>query len=359
MRDYNKLAFIKYSRGCSLISLYVTSLDSAVGKTAICAGLGKHLLGDGKKVGFFKPIITGSETPPAAGADRDAAFMKYILALEEPLDWLCPVISGQDNLANRIKEACAKVSRGKDVVIVEGTCRPSPNGNLGKASYQVAEALEARVIVVADYSKNVLKPEFINSSKDFGEYLLGVVLNKVPRNQLERVSGEISARFGEAGVDVLGVFPEDRVLFTLTIGELAEHIQGEILNCAEEAVGLVENLMLGAMCLDSGPEYFGRKTNKAVVVRGERPDMQLAALETSMRCLVLSGNTASPITTVLHKAESKGIPIILAKGDTIATVTGIEDALGKTRFSQERKLPRLAEIMEQHFNFQAVAKGLG
>ncbi len=330
-----------------------------MGKTAICAGLGRHLRGDGRKVGFLKPIITDGEDPSAAGADRDAAFMKHILALEEPLDRLCPVISDQGNLASGIKEACARVARGKDVVIVEGTCQLSPSGNLDRASYQVVEALRARVIEVADYAKNVLKPEFINNCKDFGEYLLGVVLNKVPGNQLGRVSGEISARFGEAGIDVLGVLPEDRVLFTLTIGELAEHIQGEILNCAEESAGLVENLMLGAMCLDSGPEYFGRKNNKAAVVRGERPDMRLAALETSTRCLVLSGNTAPPITTVLHKAESKGVPIILARGDTIATVTGIEDALGKTRFNQERKLPRLAEIMEQHFNFQAVAKGLG
>ena len=325
-----------------------------MGKTTICAGLGGYLRDDGRKLGFFRPIIADNENQPVAGVDCDAVFMKHILALEEPVDWLCPVISDQDNLAGRTKETCARVSRGKDVVIVESTCRPSSS----RASYQIVEALGARVIVVEDYSKNVLKPEFINRSKAFGEYLLGVVLNKVPRNQLEHVHGEISARFGEVGIDVLGVLPEDRVLFTLTIGELAEHIQGEILNCAEVSTGLVENLMLGAMCLDSGPEYFGRKNNKVAVVRGERPDMQLAALETSTRCLVLSGNTASPIPTVRHKAESKGIPIILAGGDTMATMTGIEDALGKTRFSQEEKLPRLTEIMERHFNFRAVSKGL-
>jgi len=154
------------------------------------------------------------------------------------------------------------------------------------------------------------------------------------------------------------VLPEDRALFTLTIGELAERIQGEILNSAEKSAELAENFMLGAMCVDPCPEYFGRKANKVVVVSGERPDMQLAALETSTRCLVLSGNTA-PIPAVLSRAEDKKIPIILAKGDTAALVMSIEDALGKTRFHQEKKLPKLTEIMEQHFNFQAVYKGLG
>ena len=330
-----------------MAALYVTSLQAGVGKTAICAGLGRHLLAKGKKVGFFKPIIADGEKPPIEGFDSDAEFMKHILALEEPVDSLCPVISEQGNLATRIKKAYARVSRGKDVVVAEGICERS-----------IAEALDARVIIVEAYSQELASAKSIDKYKDFGGYLLGVALNKVPRNRVEHVNNRLSAQFGEAGVDILGMLPEDRVLFSLTIGELAEHIQGEILNCAEKSTELVENFMLGAMTVDPGPDYFGRKANKAVVVRGERPDMQLAALETSTKCLVLSGGV-SPIPAVLYKAEDKGIPIILAKGDTIATVMSFEDALGKARFNQEKKLPRLAEIIEQQFNFQAVYKGLG
>ncbi len=325
-----------------MVALYVTSLEAGAGKTTICAGLGKHLLADGKKLGFFKPIIA-KETE---GVDSDAVFMKHIFALEEPAELLCPVISDESNLVSKIKEAYARVSPGKDVVIVEG------RGELG-----IIEALDARVIIVEGYSGELPKAK-IDSYKDFGEYLLGAVLNKVPGSQAEHMYGEMSTQFGEAGINLLGVLPEDRALFTLTIGELAEHIQGEILNSTEKSAELAENFMLGAMYVDPGPEYFGRKANKVVIVRGERPDMQLAALETSTRCLVLSGNT-SPISDVLRRAEDKEIPIILAKDDTTALVTSIEDALGKTRFHQEKKLPKLAEIMEQHFDFQAVYRGLG
>jgi len=333
-----------------LATLYVTSLERGAGKTALCAGLGKHLLSNAKKVGFFKPSI--DKERPMEAIDSDAVFMKHIFALEEPIDSLCPVISDEGNLASRIKEAYAKVSPGKDVVIVEGLSEQS------QASYRVVEALDARVIIVEGYPGKLSKAKFISSYKDFGEHLLGVVFNKVPRSQVEHVHNEMTTQFNEAGINILGVLPEDRLLFTLTVGELAEHLQGEILNCVEKSVELVENFMLGAMSVDPGPEYFERKTNKAVVVKGERPDMQLAALETSTRCLVLSGNTP-PIPTVLYRAEDKKIPIILARGDTITTVVSIEDALGKTRFNQEKKLPRLTEIMEQHFNFQAVYKGLG
>jgi len=319
-----------------LTALYVTSLAEGVGKTTICAGLAKHLLSNGKKVGFFKPIIAEE----AEGSDSDALFMKQTLNLDEPVGSICSVITGQDNVANRIREAYDRISPGKDVVIVEGVCERS-----------LVEALDARAIMVEDYSKAKLG----NDYKDLGEYLLGVVLNKVPPSQVESVLKDF--QFSQAGINILGALPEDRILYTLSVSELAECLQGEILNCAEKSEELVENLMLGAVTIDPGPEYFGRKANKAVVVRGERPDMQMAALETSTRCLILSGNIA-PMPAVQYRAEDKSVPIIVVKSDTATTVMAIEDALNKTRFNQEKKLPKLAEIMEKHFSFQTVYHGL-
>ncbi|MFC2071813.1 DRTGG domain-containing protein [Chloroflexota bacterium] len=333
-----------------MVALYITSLERGSGKTAICAGLGKHLLGDGKKVGFFKPIIADSKNQSTEGSDSDVAFIKHLFALEETVDLLCPVFSAGSGLTNKIKEAYAKVSQDKDVVIVEGVSEQS------QASRDIVEALDARVVIVEDFSKELLKA--INSYKDVAGNLLGVVLNKVPRSRLEQVRGEASTQFDKAEVNILGVLPEDRTLFTLTIGELAERIQGEILSGAEKSTELVENFMVGAMIVDPGPDYFARKANKAAVVNSGRPDIQLAALETSTRCLVLTGNT-TPNSVVIYRAEEKDVPIILARDDTTTIVTNIEDALGKTRFSGESKLPKLTEIMEQHFNFQTVYKGLG
>jgi BioD-like phosphotransacetylase family protein len=142
-----------------LVALYVISSERAAGKTAICAGVGKHLLRDGKKVGFIKPITRDE------GTDSDALFIKHIFALEEPVDCLCPVISNQNNLVNSIKEAYAKVSPGKDVVIVEGISEQS------QASYGIVEALDAKVIIVEGYSKDT--PKAKNSYKDFGGIFSG------------------------------------------------------------------------------------------------------------------------------------------------------------------------------------------
>jgi len=194
----------------------------------------------------------------------------------------------------------------------------------------------------------------VSSGESWGKYLLGVVMNKVPQKKLELVSAELA----ESGINVLGVLPEDRALSTITVGELAEYIHGEILNSADMSGELVENIMLGAMTVDSGLDYYSRKANKVVIVRGERPDMQLAALETPTRCLVISGDTP-PIPSVSYNADSKKVPVIMTKDDTPAIVARIENALGKASFNHDSKLARLTEIMSHHFNFGAVDKGLG
>ena len=333
-----------------MVALYVTSLEKGSGKTTVCAGLGKHLLDDGKKIGFFKPVIADSKNPPTESTDSDAVFIKRLFSLEEPVEFLCPVISGGNQLTSNIKEAYTKVSRGKDVVIIEG---PSERG---QASRDIVEALDARVIIIEGYSKELLKT--IDSYKDFGKNLLGIVFNKVPGSRVEQVRVEALTQLDKAGVNILGVLPEDRTLFALTIGELAERIQGEVLHGAEQSAESVENLMLGAMVVDHGPDYFGRKDNKVVVLRSERPDMQLAAMQTSTKCLVLTGDTPLKLV-VLDRAEEKNVPIILARDDVADIVANIEGAFGKTKFNQENKLPKLSEIMEQHFDFQTVYKGLG
>ncbi len=340
-----------------MVTLYVTSSERAAGKTALCAGMGLSLLNDGKKVGFFKPVIADSDNPPAGDVDSDTVFIKRVFALEEPIEYLCPVISDRGDLADSLKKACARVSKGKDVVVVEGVCGQSSGNGLNKTSFTIAEALGARVIVIENYEQS-RKITLMNSYKDFGRDLLGVVLNKVPVNRLEQVYTEVSARLGKAGINTLAVLPEDRTLFALTVAELAQHIQGEILNHAEKSAELVENLMLSAKVVDPGPDYFSRKTNKAVVVGSERPDMQMAALETPTRCLVLSGNTP-PTSAVQYQAEVKNVPLISADTDAVSILASIEDALVDAKFGQEKKLPRLAEIMNQHFDFQALYKGLG
>jgi BioD-like phosphotransacetylase family protein len=326
-----------------VVTLYVTSLAKGGGKTAVCAGIGQRLRNEGKKVGFFKVASGGQDT---TAEDSDAVFMQSTLNLKEPIEQICPVLGEAGNQTARVKKAVDQVSKGKDVVLVEGGNNP-----------ETAKAIKARVIIV-DTAVDSPRNELAGAAKAFGDLLLGVILNKVPASQVERVRSQAPAELTKEGINTLAVLPEDRALLTLTIGEVATQVQGEFLNNADKSEELVENLMLGAMTVDTGPLYYNLKPNKAVLLRSGRSDMQLAALQTSTRCLVLSGKQEL-LAQVMNEAEDKQVPIIQTDDNVATIISSIEDALAANRFNQAGKLPRLDEIMGQHFDFETLYKGLG
>ena len=148
------------------------------------------------------------------------------------------------------------------------------------------------------------------------------------------------------------------MLLSVSVAELSEGLGGEIL-CARQALTeLVEHLVVGAMTADSALTYFRRKPNKAVITGGDRPDIQLVALETSTRCLILTGNIR-PNPQILGRCEDAGVPIILTRYDTMTAIERIEQFFGKTRFHQEEKIQRFENLLVEHMDFDALYRSLG
>ncbi len=338
-----------------MVALFIVSAQEASGKTAIAIGLGRQLLVEGKKVGFLRPLA-GEKTSPSS--EGDAVFAKQALGLTETVRVLSPFFDGGKAPAERVREAYLKVSQNKDAVIVEGYCGPAPDDDISQTAYEIARALKARVIAVENYVRGQAAPRYRDSYLGFGENMLGFILNRVPKRELKRTREELTSRFTGSEMRILGVLPEERALAAFTVGELAQQINGELLGNGEKSAELVENVMVGAMCVDSGLDYFGHKASKAVVVRNDRPDMQMAALETATKCLVISGG-GSPIDSIRFKANEKGIPIIATRNDTDTVIRHIEDLLDRTRFHQEKKLNRLAEVLPPNLDFKAIYAGLG
>lgn len=123
---------------------------------------------------------------------------------------------------------------------------------------------------------------------------------------------------------------DDRRAISMSVGELAEIVHGTILNSPEKSGEIIENLMVGAMCIDPAPLYFNQKTMKAVITRGDRADIQLGALETPTQCLVLTGGTG-PLPSILQHAQEKQVPIIVSEQNTEDVLSEIEMGLARSR----------------------------
>jgi BioD-like phosphotransacetylase family protein len=296
--------------------IYIVATEAGAGKTAIAAGIAINLLNSGKKVEYLKP--------DAAENDGDSNFMKQI-----------PGLKVIDNENDALKS--------KEIVLAEAILD-------NQASQDIKEK-KAKVIAVEACGGQMFKSA--RAYKEFGEDFLGVIINKAPPGQLKRVKAEAADKYGAAGINVLGIIPENRALLAITVGEVASCIGGKLITETEKSGELVENYMVGAMIVDSGLEYFGRKKNKAAVIRQERQDMQMAALETSTKCLVLSGGSQTPVYGgVLNKAKAKGIPIITSGAGVEEIVNNIDNMIVKTRLTQANKLTKLAETVKQNLDMK-------
>ena len=330
-----------------MVSLYIASWVEGGGKTALCAGIGNKLHKEGKKVGYLKPL-PDAELP--TGSDKDCHFLHQVLRLQEPVESLCPP-------SDKLKQTYSEVAKDKDIVLIEGW-GGLRDAKLAEASYQIADTLDSPVIIVVPFTNDLPWEGIASCGKRFAHRLLGIVINQAPRNKIESIHSQMTSMFNRQGVKVLGALPEERLLLGVSVGELAEHLKADILCCPQASTELIENVMIGALTPDSGADYFSRKPEKVVIARGERPDIQLAALATPIRCLILSGGV-TPIPQVINWAEDKQVPILLAKQDTLSVATGVEQALLRTRFHHEKKLKKLEQILAQYFDFDLLYQSLG
>lgn len=347
-------------------ALYVPSLQSFSGKTAICLALGKRFQQDGYRVGYFKPLSAQAWEPvPGIAPDEDAEFVRRVLGLSEPTEALVGIVLtptllrdvlcgcvGRDLLAE-VRTAFGRIAADKDVVLVEGGASLREGVGIGLGPLDVAGALDAQVLAVIPFLNEMnLVDDCATARLRLGDRLLGVVVNGVPQESMDFVQKIARPCLEERGLAVFGVIPREEQLRAISVGEMAQVLDAEFLAAPEKRNVLVENLVVGAMSVDQAlPRIRRIPAPKAVITGGDRADIHWAALETGVSCLILTGHLR-PQPEILRRAEELGVPILLVRQNTMETVEAIERVFGKTRLGQPEKLARFDALMARHFDFR-------
>jgi BioD-like phosphotransacetylase family protein len=354
-----------------MIALYIASTEAFAGKTSLSIALGKHLKREGLTVGYIKPLTTRVRQVGDQQVSHDAEFICAELELDQTLEDIAPVALTTDVIEAEIRSpqiagfyrgklvaAYERVSTDRDVVILEGVGLPLEGSLLDLAAPQVIELFDARVLVTVRYN-DTLSVDVASGLRTFyHDRLVGIVLNAVPRSQTRFVQQVATPVLEDHEIPVLAVLPEERLLSSVSVKELIVQLNGECLCCDDHTDELVEYLTVGAMTAGSALEYFRRQPNKAVITGGDRHDVQLAALETSTRCLILTGNQR-PSTVVLNRACELKVPIVVVESDTLTTVRMIEPIFGKTFLRQPRKSAHFSTMFEERFDFRRFYEKLG
>jgi len=349
-----------------MISVYVASPESYAGKTLTSVVLGKRWQAQGRKVGFFKPLGTLPETAERQFADEDARFAARELGIDAPTSDVCPVLLGQHGcpieaaaVRSQVMAAYQRVSTGKDIMLVAGSGSLLTRGVImGLGGPAVADMLDAKVLLVARVESYLDLDGIVACQRALGYRLLGVIVNRVPARMRDMVEDEVLPCLEQFGVTILGILPDDATLHSVGVRELVEAVGGEILTGEAAADELIESFVVGAMGVNAALRYFRQTPRKCVITGGDRSDIQLAALETPTRCLILTGGL-EPSATVLARARDLGIPVVLVQQDTLATVTVIEQLLGKLRLREPGKIAYALNQFASHLDLALIDNLVG
>ncbi|MDD4168858.1 MAG: phosphotransacetylase family protein [Desulfotomaculaceae bacterium] len=347
-------------------SLYIMG-TSGSGKTSVAVGLALRYRQEGYRVAYFKPV--GSSTGSAARGDEDAVLMKELLQMEHPIETIVPYLAGPSYLSGykhscvsvqTIKQAYETVADGTDLVIIGGASFPHIMGCLGLDAASLTKEFQAAPLftirIESDYSLDMAI--FFNSYLECkGISTLGNIFHNVPESLIAKTEGIYQPILEEHGYHILGVIPKHPITTSPTVKEYYEVLGGEILAGKENLDRVVEDVVIGAMTIESALGYLRRTANKAVITGGDRPEIALSALETSTSAIFLTGGFY-PNVKLIARAEEKGIPIILVHQDTYTTIEKMSEVTRQIRANDQQAIDIAVENIDAYCNWRGILKAL-
>ena len=351
-----------------MIPLYVTSTERHGGKKLITMGLIDRLRRDGFKVGYFQPMGHFPIKADCITTDKNAWLIYKLFALEDPLEMICPVVLTQDlimknleegvaGIQQKVEDAFGKISQKKDVVVVGCDITFSEGSSFGVSGVQLVEVLNAYALFVESYECEPCIDLLLELKKVIGNPMIGVVFNRVAPLDMDEIKTPVMPFLSRNDVEVYGSVPWDTLLGSLGVDDLADHLGADVV-CGKDKMGaLVESFLVGGMKVDKFISYLLKSPSSGIIVGGDRTDIQLVAIENGVSCLILSGNLY-PNDTIVARAETKGVPILVVRDDTFTVAKNIEAMVSPFKLGETEKINHGMKLVDEAFDFERLYKRL-
>lgn len=336
-------------------ALLITAIGNAGGKTSLASALASRLTQHGRSVALARPAVLDGANPSHVAADL--AFYAQVAPQNPSISGLPVRLSSSPSSdGSRPWRDLLAPALSADVTLLEGLDLQGEQA--AQTVQRQAEALDAKVVIVARYSTDLDVQQLARDVAPFHQRALGVLVNQVPRHRSIHASQELAGALQRAGLSVIGIIPEDRRMAAPTLRQVAAMLNGEFLLLPEKADELVESLMVGGWFLDEGRYVFSQRQRKAVLVRGDRPDLQMAALETDTVGLILTDGK-EPVQYTVYHAETRGVPLVMTALGTVAAMERLQGLHAKGTVHHAQKAQRFLELLDAAGATDRLLAGLG
>lgn len=352
-----------------MVGIYVGATSGYSGKNMIAMGIGLKLQKEGYRVGYMKPVGALPQEKNGVLGDADAFFVQDILGLAENPALVTPVVVDQDfkmkaftgkcdDLMPRIKAAYEELSKDKDVMIVAGSGSMYSGKYCGLDGVSVVKALGIKAIVIDRFVKELNYDYLLSMKERLDDQLLGVLLNDIPPSFKEELDTLLHPFLESKGIKVLGKIPSDPLMGAIKVADLADRLGGRIITAQDKSERVVENFLIGTMQVENFMTHFRKSKKSAIIVGGDRSDVQLVALEGQCQCLVLTGNLY-PNDIIMTRAEVLEVPIVVVRDDTFTVAKKMEAILSRHKLRDVIKIQHGSQLVSSIIDFPYMKDALG
>ncbi|MBL06631.1 MAG: hypothetical protein CL773_02030 [Chloroflexi bacterium] len=204
---------------------------------------------------------------------------------------------------------------------------------------------DARIILVENSNKE------LETEIDFyGERLVGFIINgvwKYKKNNFSKNKELIDSK-------ILAIVQESRSFMGNNAKKIIDYLEPTKIIGDKESDNFIENFLIGGFVLDWGPEYFSTKNNVALIARGDRPDVQLSAIQSGTVNLIIASSSKTPVEYVLNEAKKFDIPVVVVNDSTMETVNKLTEFIEKFDFDSMEKVKYANNILIDSLDFDSL-----
>jgi len=359
--------------------IFIAATKQNDGKTTVSLGLICNFKDRFKQVAFIKPIGQRYLEEEGLKIDEDSLLIEEVCGIKCGLKDTSPIavekgftekyIAHPDkkSITRQIKESFRRVSKGQNLVIIEGTGHAGVGSVFDHSNATVAKLLGSKVIIIS--SGGIGRPidEIVLNKALFekeGVKVLGVIINKVLPEKFEKIDRLVRKGLARKGVEVLGVLAYNPMLSYPTVEQILKETRFELLCGKEYLEKYISRIIVGAMEPRAAIKYM--VDDSLLITPGDREDMIMAALgcfrgssekKLKVSGIVLSGGIVpgQPAIDLLSKAN---IPVLLALADTYTVASCIHDLTVKIRPQDSTKINTAIKLIKDNVDLDKILSRL-
>lgn len=361
--------------------IYIAATSQHVGKTTCTLGIFSALREMGYHVGYCKPVGQEFVDLGDLKVDKDALLFARMMNFELSADEHSPVIVGsglttayidnpvQFHFKERIINASELLHKKHDIVIYEGTGHPGVGSVIDLSNAQVASALDAGVIMIAEGGIGSTIDDLnvkLSLFREENVKIRGVILNKVLPEKLEKVRHYVSKKLEQMKIPLLGTLPFDKNLTFPIMETIRRAVNGQTLFNEDKLDNWVENIISGSLVERDEVESFQRLL---LIVGFRRINDVIDKLEELARKRMVENLQLSGILVIGERnyvpeflanftrkdyIEQNKIPVIATTLDSYGAAQKISKIEVKINLRTPWKVERAIQIVKDHVNLSGL-----